>query len=56
MAKNSKVKSNARMRKIDHVRELIHRGEKREKIKNKALHHMKMLPEDLQEAFGDNIY
>jgi hypothetical protein len=52
----SKIKSNARMRKIEHVRELIRRGEKREKIKNKALHHMKMKPEDLQEALDRNIY
>ncbi len=44
-----------RQRKIEHLREYRAQNGKA-KARDKALHHMKMLPEDIQTAFEGSIY
>jgi len=49
--------SKKRQRKIDHIRELRRKGEKKTRIRNKAIHHMKMSGEDIVAAFdGNSVY
>lgn len=59
MAKRTggRVVSASRQRKIDHIRELSKKqGWSKSKIRDKALHHMKMKSEDLQVALDGMIY
>lgn len=46
-----------RQRKIDHINKIkTQEGWTKSKIRQKALHHMKMQPEDLQAALDGLIY
>jgi hypothetical protein len=52
----AKKVSKKTQRKIDHLREVLATGEKKYKVAQKGLHHMKMKPEDVQTAIQGNIY
>lgn len=57
MPKNKHGISKSRQRKIDHLREISQKeGWSKSKLRQKALHHMKMRPEDVQVAFDGLIY
>lgn len=55
MAKREKI-SQKRLRKIRHLEDCLNTGMSKAEARKKALHFMKMPSEDVQRAFGGNIY